>query len=165
MENLPLCAGGEIDAIIDRYQSMVYGFALARTGSPADADDVFQETFLAYFQSGETFRDEEHRRAWFLRTALIIAAVPLWQVWREHRRWERLLENSHHDAVVEPFVESTASGTGDQDQDQEMTPDDLADAMADAGFSREDASSVNSGGYVHNSSPGGCGQCRAHYPR
>ena len=69
MENLPRRAGGEIDAIIDRYQSMVYGLALARTGSPADADDVFQETFLAYCQSGKTFRDEEHRKAWLLRTA------------------------------------------------------------------------------------------------
>ena len=28
MENLPRRAGGEIDAVIDRYQSMVYGLAL-----------------------------------------------------------------------------------------------------------------------------------------
>lgn len=74
MENLPRRAGGEIDAIIDRYQSMVYGLALARTGSPADADDVFQETFLAYCQSGKTFRDEEHRKAWLLRVTANCAA-------------------------------------------------------------------------------------------
>lgn len=49
---------------------MVYGFALARTGSRADADDVFQEVFLAYFQCGKHFREEEHRRAWLLRTTL-----------------------------------------------------------------------------------------------
>lgn len=74
MENLPRRAGGEIDAVIDRYQSMVYGLALARTGSPADADDVFQETFLAYCQSGKTFRDEEHRKAWLLRVTANCAA-------------------------------------------------------------------------------------------
>ena len=70
MEALPLRAGGEMDTIIDRYQNTVYGLALARTGSRADADDVFQEVFLAYFQSGKTFRDEEHRKAWLLRTTI-----------------------------------------------------------------------------------------------
>lgn len=83
MENLPLRAGGEIDAIVDRYQSMVYGLALARTGSPADADDVFQETLLAYFQSGKTFRDEEHRRAWLLRTALNMSRRLTASTWRK----------------------------------------------------------------------------------
>ena len=70
METLPLRAGGEMDAIIDRYQDTVYGLALARTGSRSDADDVFQEVFLAYHQCGKTFRDEEHRKAWLLRTTI-----------------------------------------------------------------------------------------------
>ena len=70
MEPLPLRAGGELPDIIDRYQNMVYGTALAKTNSPADADDVFQEVFLAYFQSRKTFHDEEHRKAWLLRTTI-----------------------------------------------------------------------------------------------
>ena len=32
--------------------------------------DAFQEVFLAYYQSGKTFRDEEHRKAWLLRTTV-----------------------------------------------------------------------------------------------
>ena len=82
MENLPLRAGGEVEAVIDRYQDMVYGLALARTGSPADADDVFQETFLAYCQSGRTFRDEEHRKAWLLRTTLNMSRRLTGSSWR-----------------------------------------------------------------------------------
>ncbi len=70
METLPLRAGGGMDAVIDRYQNTVYGLALARTGNRADADDVFQEVFLAYYQCGKTFRDEEHRKAWLLRTTI-----------------------------------------------------------------------------------------------
>lgn len=70
MEALPLRAGGEMDQIIDRYQNTVYGLALARTGNRADADDVFQEVFLAYYQSGKRFADEEHRKAWLLRTTV-----------------------------------------------------------------------------------------------
>ena len=70
MEALPLRAGGEMDSIIDRYQGTVYGLALARTGNRADADDVFQEVFLAYYQSGMVFRSEAHRKAWLLRTTV-----------------------------------------------------------------------------------------------
>lgn len=70
MEQKPLRTGGELEETILRYQNMVYGLALARTGSPADADDVFQETFLAYYRAGKTFREEEHRKAWLLRPAL-----------------------------------------------------------------------------------------------
>lgn len=70
MEALPLRAGGEMDQIIDRYQDTVYGLALARTGNRTDADDVFQEVFLAYCQCGKVFRDEEHRKAWLLRTTI-----------------------------------------------------------------------------------------------
>ena len=70
MDTQPLRAGGGIDQIIDRYQTTVYGLALAKTGSPADADDVFQEVFLTYYQSDKVFRDEEHRKAWLLRTTL-----------------------------------------------------------------------------------------------
>ena len=57
-------------ALAEQYAGMLYRLAYARTGSRADADDVFQEVFLAYFQSGKTFRDEEHRKAWLLRTTL-----------------------------------------------------------------------------------------------
>ena len=70
MEALPLRAGGEMDSIIDRYQNTVYGLALARTGNRADADDVFQEVFIAYYQSGMVFRSEAHRKAWLLRTTV-----------------------------------------------------------------------------------------------
>lgn len=70
MKEEPLRAGGEMAELIDRYQNMVYGLALAKTGSPMDADDVFQEVFLAYYRSGKTFRDEEHRKAWLLRTTV-----------------------------------------------------------------------------------------------
>ena len=38
----------EIDRLIDKYKSTVYGIAIARLGSKADADDVFQEWFLRH---------------------------------------------------------------------------------------------------------------------
>ena len=80
--NEPRRASGEMDQIIDRYQNMVYGLALAKTNSPADADDVFQEVFLACFQSGKTFRDEEHRKAWLLRTTVNMCRRVTASAWR-----------------------------------------------------------------------------------
>lgn len=70
MELLPRRTSGELEKVIDRYRSTVFGLALAKTGSRADAQDVFQEVFLAYYQTGKAFADEDHRKAWLLRTTL-----------------------------------------------------------------------------------------------
>lgn len=83
MDTQPLRAGGGIEEVIDRYQSTVYGLALARTGSRADADDVFQEVFLAYYQTNQQFREEEHRKAWLLRTTLNMSRRVTSSSWRQ----------------------------------------------------------------------------------
>lgn len=59
-----------VDEIIEKYKNTVYSVALTHTKSKYDADDVFQEVFLAYFKRLPTFRDEEHAKAWFIRTTL-----------------------------------------------------------------------------------------------
>ncbi len=83
MEALPLRAGGGMEDIIDRYQNTVYGLALTKTGNRTDADDVFQEVFLAYCQCGKTFRDEDHRKAWLLRTTINQARRVTSSSWRQ----------------------------------------------------------------------------------
>lgn len=60
----------DMEAIIQTYQSTVYGIALTRTRSREDADDIFQEVFLAYVRKHPVFREEEHRKAWLINTAL-----------------------------------------------------------------------------------------------
>ena len=57
-------------AVVLRYQRMVYGIALSHTGCRGDADDAFQEVFLAYHRRHPEFRSEEHRKAWLITTAL-----------------------------------------------------------------------------------------------
>lgn len=43
-----------IQQVIREYQQLIYGIALTGTGgNRADAEDVFQETFLAYFQANK----------------------------------------------------------------------------------------------------------------
>ena len=48
----------------------VYRLALCRMQSVPDAEDVYQDVFLRYFQKRPRFESEEHRRAWLLRVTL-----------------------------------------------------------------------------------------------
>lgn len=48
----------------------VYGLALARTCSPADAQDVYQDVFVSLATDGTEFADGEHLRAWLVRVAV-----------------------------------------------------------------------------------------------
>ena len=98
MSTEPLRTGGDWNVLIDRYQNMVYGLALARTGSREDADDVFQEVFLALFRSGKTFREEEHRKAWLLRTTLNQSRRVTSSAWRN-----RTVPLEEGEAVARPF--------------------------------------------------------------
>lgn len=60
----------QIDEIVEKYKSTVYSVALTHTRTKYDADDVFQEVFLAYWKKEPSLRDEEHRKAWLIRTTI-----------------------------------------------------------------------------------------------
>lgn len=59
-----------IESLIQKYKGTVYGVALSYTSNRADADDIFQEVFLIYYKSHPPFNDEEHRKAWLIRTTI-----------------------------------------------------------------------------------------------
>ena len=60
----------EASEVIQRYADMVYRIARVQMKNPHDADDVFQDVFLAYIRSDLHFDDEAHRKAWLIRTTL-----------------------------------------------------------------------------------------------
>lgn len=59
----------EAACLVERYGTMVYRLAYARTGSREDAEDITQETFLKLVWAAPAFREEEHCKAWLLRVA------------------------------------------------------------------------------------------------
>lgn len=61
---------GKPEYVIEKYKSTVYGIAVSHTGSKFDADDIFQNVFLAYFSKKRIFLSEDHRKAWLIRTTL-----------------------------------------------------------------------------------------------
>ena len=76
-------ADGSIEEVIEKYTTMVYGIALTHVKNHTDADDVFQEVFLIYYQKGKTFNDEEHRKAWLINTTLNCCKKNLGNTWRK----------------------------------------------------------------------------------
>lgn len=54
--------------LLDTHRTLVYRFCRAAVG-PSDADDVFQESFLAALRAYPRLRDGEHLDRWLLRIA------------------------------------------------------------------------------------------------
>jgi RNA polymerase sigma-70 factor (ECF subfamily) len=62
-----------MEETVRRYSDMLYRLAFAKTGNSHDAQDIMQESFLKlvrYENSGKTFNNEEHRKAWLIRVAV-----------------------------------------------------------------------------------------------
>ncbi len=58
------------EKIVELYSATVWRIAFARTRREDAAEEVFQEVFLRLFKKDRTFREEEHRKAWIIRTTL-----------------------------------------------------------------------------------------------
>ena len=68
-------------AVLSRYADLVYRLAFARTKSRYDADDILQEVFLRYIRSAPDFQEEEHCRAWLIRTTVNCSKTLLMSAW------------------------------------------------------------------------------------
>ena len=69
-------------AVVERYQQMVYAICLTHTRCRGDADDAFQEVFLTYHRKQPVCNDEEHRKAWLIRTTLTVTRRVVTDSWR-----------------------------------------------------------------------------------
>ena len=59
-----------INEIVDKYSTMVYKLAFARTRDKENAEDIFQEVFLRYIRKQPRFENETHEKAWFIRVTI-----------------------------------------------------------------------------------------------
>ncbi len=80
-----------LERVIDNYSNMLYRICFVILKNEQDAQDVLQETFLAYMTKRPAFHSEEHEKAWlikvsqnkckeFLRFHKKHAAIPLEEV-------------------------------------------------------------------------------------
>jgi RNA polymerase sigma-70 factor (ECF subfamily) len=83
----------EFDTLIHRYQDSVYHAAFSICKNAQDAEDVTQDTFIAYYNSKQDFQSEEHIRAWLLRVAINKGKDLLRSFWRRNRlSWEEYVD-------------------------------------------------------------------------
>lgn len=91
---------------MERYLTMVYRLAHARTGSVQDAEDVAQDVMLRLSRHERSIRSEEHLKAWLIRATANRANSLFRSAWRRKTlpleaaaRTERP-EPPQHDALI-----------------------------------------------------------------
>ena len=100
------------EEIVRTYADIVYKIAYRYTANTADAEDVFSETFLAYFKRERSFESEEHRKAWLIRVTINCA--------------KDLLAERHND---EELNEELVGGEGHASQEDILTLRQAIDAL------------------------------------
>lgn len=84
MEKTRQCTPAELEQVMEVYGNMVYRLAYSQLRSKADADDIYQDVFLRYFQKRPQFFSEEHRKAWLLRVTVNRAKSYATSAWFRH---------------------------------------------------------------------------------
>ena len=64
-----LRTSNEVAEIYHRHAKTVYRVCFAYMKNPADTDDAASETFVKLMKSKQSFENEEHEKAWLIRTA------------------------------------------------------------------------------------------------
>lgn len=103
MDHTRQCTPEELEQAMERYGTIVYRLAYAQLRSSADAEDIYQEVFLRYYQKRPQFESEEHTKAWLLKVTLNACRSCLRSAWR--RRTVPLEENA---ALPEPQLREMA---------------------------------------------------------
>lgn len=84
MDQPNTCTAYELEQVMRQFGATVYRLAYAQLRSTADADDIYQEVFLRYFEKRPQFDSEEHRKAWLLRVTINRCKSHLTSAWMRH---------------------------------------------------------------------------------
>jgi RNA polymerase sigma-70 factor (ECF subfamily) len=82
---LSLCTKDSFEAVLKAYSDMVYRLAFSRVRNSFDANDITQEVFLKYIRADKTYNDEEHRKAWLIKTTVNTSKTLVLSSWNRRR--------------------------------------------------------------------------------
>ena len=68
-EPVPYTKPEQVAEAYERYADTIYRLSFFYLKNGADAEDAVQTAFLRLFSTNPVFREEEHRKAWLLKTA------------------------------------------------------------------------------------------------
>ena len=116
-EQLMACSSNGDDAafalLMRRYENTLYGYLYRMLQNSADAEDVFQETFLQVYRNRHRFRADGRFKPWAYRIAANLAKDRL-RV--RKRRGEQPLDTLAHDAAATAAAPDDAAGASETAQ-------------------------------------------------
>lgn len=108
----------EYERIVKEHIDTVYRIALSYTKTPADADDVVQQTFMKLLTKPASFKDEEHIKKWLIRVCINECNSLFSAFWRrnvgsadeisEEAVFEPEFEDDRHEELYEAIKELPA---------------------------------------------------------
>lgn len=60
----------EINSAVEKYADMIRRICLLHLKNYHDTEDIFQTVFLKYFLYSDSFENDEHEKAWFIRITI-----------------------------------------------------------------------------------------------
>ena len=99
MSNSLLRTDKEIAEIYIRHSKTVYHVCFAYLKNPADTEDAVQDTFFQLIKSGPAFDNEEHEKAWLIRTASNICKNALRYWWRRRDNIDDFYDLQSHEEI------------------------------------------------------------------
>lgn len=74
----------EADRAVEKYSDMIKRICMVKLKSYADTEDIFQDVFMKYILSSNTFESDEHEKAWFIRVTINCCKDYLKSFFRTH---------------------------------------------------------------------------------
>lgn len=105
----PLRSEAFMEHAIERHRGAVIRFAMTRTRSAADAQDIAQDVFIKLLRSTVGFHNDDHLRAWLLRATHDSCVDLHRQAWRKHvdtyEDMGRIVDRTISDAAIEQVTD------------------------------------------------------------
>lgn len=101
MEGSLLCADKEIAELYNQYVDMIYQISFMYLKNKADAEDAVQTTFIKLLNYKKPFQNEEHIKAWLIRTASNYCKNHLKHWWRTNTEIDTIYDYGKNDTKDE----------------------------------------------------------------
>lgn len=101
MESSLLCADKEIAKLYNQYVDMIYQISFMYLKNKADAEDAVQTTFIKLLNYKKTFQNDEHIKAWLIRTATNHCKNHLKHWWRTNAELDTMYDYGKNDTKDE----------------------------------------------------------------
>ena len=74
----------EVNRAIEQYSDMIKRICFIHLKNQSDTEDIFQTVFMKYALSSVVFKNEEHKKAWFIRVTVNACKDLLKSFFRRH---------------------------------------------------------------------------------